>query len=324
MLDYPKEKLEVILVDDHSDDGTAEFVEEFALRNRIPLQVYLLPVGQTGKKAAIAMAREKATCDFLFFTDADVQLPSGWLLKMLVCQQNTQAGMVCSEVAVKDNGSLISKIESLEQAALVAISAARLASGHPFLCNGAGYLVTRNAILELQWPPQWGLVPGGDDVLLLHAIDASGQNTAYCRIAETRVLVDPAGTLGEFTRQRIRWGSKVFLRKAGGNLLPAVLIWLFHSLFLGLVCLLVATGNSIALMAMPGILLLRALPEALLVSTFLSRNNPDDFPNDRSGIFRLTIWISLLSPLYSLYVLLAGPVIISTRRFNWKGRVYSS
>ena len=318
-LNYPGEKIEIILVDDHSEDNSAELIKEFALSHSLPVKVMSLPPGKTGKKAAIALARQYASSDFLFFTDADARLPPDWIGQMLCCMQQSGASMVCSEIGLEPGGRLFQELEMLEQAALVAISAAGLAAGKPFLCNGAGYLITSVAFDLASRFATSEKFPGGDDVLLLHSVHKARLKTAYCRMNHSMVRLDTSTGFTDFLQQRIRWGSKVFLRKAGGNLVPAVLIWIFHGLFLGWLCLSLSLGLPGMIAASAGIFILRGLPEAMLVRDFIAQKSGEV----KKNFFLFAIRIGILSPLYSLYVLLMGPLILLWRRFRWKGRLYA-
>ena len=72
-LDYPN--YEVVAVDDRSADATGRILDEFAVRDarlRV-IHVTELPPGWLGKPQALAKAYEKASGEWLVFTDADVQ-----------------------------------------------------------------------------------------------------------------------------------------------------------------------------------------------------------------------------------------------------------
>lgn len=332
-LDYPKEKLEIIMTDDHSDDNTAGRIRDFAAYKQLNIQVCSLPEGQTGKKAGIALARKKADSDYLFFTDADATLPERWLVNMLSCLQNTGASMVCSEVEVVYRKGLLNLFEVLEQAALVAFSASVVARGKVFLCNGAGYLVKKEALEKLVFPEEWKRAPGGDDVMLLHAMHRAKEKIAYCRIEKSRVQLEPAGAK-EFLQQRIRWGSKVFLRNTSGNLVPALLVWLFHLVNMSLFgFLILKAGLAGLLMSLPAIFFLRGIWESLLLQDFITPAPLISSPQKKlrqpasgnlSDFMKLSALASALAPWYSLYTVLAGPLLLLTRNFTWKGRNYKS
>lgn len=73
-LNYPN--YEILVVDDRSDDRTAEIVREIAAEDdRVRLvQVKELPAGWTGKTHALQFAQEYAEGEWLLFVDADTQL----------------------------------------------------------------------------------------------------------------------------------------------------------------------------------------------------------------------------------------------------------
>jgi cellulose synthase/poly-beta-1,6-N-acetylglucosamine synthase-like glycosyltransferase len=104
--DYPGEKLEIILVDDHSEDESLQILKDLAEENSDSLKVLTLPSGLSGKKSALSFGKIQATSDVLLFTDADVHLPENWVRSMLACMQNSQADMVCGEVKVLDYGNI--------------------------------------------------------------------------------------------------------------------------------------------------------------------------------------------------------------------------
>ena len=67
------EVTEILVVDDHSEDGTTEILH--SLRDEIPrlrtLRVGNPPPGWTGKSNALAAGAREATGNWLLFTDAD-------------------------------------------------------------------------------------------------------------------------------------------------------------------------------------------------------------------------------------------------------------
>lgn len=94
--EYPN--FEVIVIDDHSDDGTGElaarlFAEHPGVKTRL-LSGTQLPPGWTGKGWACHQLAAAASGEFLFFTDADTTHASGLLAAAVAYSRATGASLL--------------------------------------------------------------------------------------------------------------------------------------------------------------------------------------------------------------------------------------
>ena len=77
---YPIDRLEFILVNDHSTDSTLEILENLAIDN---LRVLNMPEGMFGKKSAIAFAMKEAKGEIILASDADCSFSPLWAHTMV-------------------------------------------------------------------------------------------------------------------------------------------------------------------------------------------------------------------------------------------------
>jgi poly-beta-1,6-N-acetyl-D-glucosamine synthase len=92
-LDYPKERLEIIVVSDGSTDATESIVEEYADRG-----VQLIAAPHCGKATALNLAFEKATGELLFFTDVRQPLDAMALRHLAANFADPTVGAVTGEL----------------------------------------------------------------------------------------------------------------------------------------------------------------------------------------------------------------------------------
>ncbi len=104
-------ELEVIVLDDHSTDRTAEVVRELAAKNpRVRLEsAPPLPEGWCGKQHACFVLSKLARHDVLIFLDADVRLTPDAIARMASFLSASKAGLV-SGFPRQETGTLLEKL----------------------------------------------------------------------------------------------------------------------------------------------------------------------------------------------------------------------
>ncbi|MDO8965935.1 glycosyltransferase [Algoriphagus sp.] len=107
-LNYPIEKLEILIADDQSLDQTALLIAAWAKKgaNRNLISIQAEPkdeIQRNGKANALAVLCEKASGDFFFFTDADCEVPQNWILEGINCF-GQEVGLVLGITQVKSKG----------------------------------------------------------------------------------------------------------------------------------------------------------------------------------------------------------------------------
>ena len=307
---YQSEKTEFILVNDHSEDGTFQQLENWKRANpERSIQILSLPEALSGKKAALALGQSVCRSEFQLYTDADCLLPCHWISDMVIAQQNSGADLVCGSV-VMEPVSMFQAAEALDFSALIATAAGSLTFGRPSLCNAANYMVSSQALNEANQQRKDQQIASGDDVFLLHALHSSGKKIAFCRLPEAEIITANQEGFSAFIQQRIRWAGKSKSGLRGSNSALAVLVWLFHLLFLtGLVALILTKHWNYLLV----ILAWKTISETLFLEPFLKKKGYQE----NSG----KVWLMQIP--YSLYVLIFGVIVLFSSGYRWKGRHHS-
>ena len=112
-LDYPAEKLEVIVINDGSADRTKEKVEQF-IHIHPQHKIILLNQENTGKGKAMNQGLEKTSGDFFASLDADSFVSPNALQEMLPYFEDTQVAAVCPLLKVRKPSSIIQKVQWYE------------------------------------------------------------------------------------------------------------------------------------------------------------------------------------------------------------------
>ena len=204
-------KLEIILVNDHSEDSSLVVAKSY-LDTRLKLICASDEV--SGKKAALRLGYENSSGEILFFTDADCVLGSRCVENIVAKMQMENCAMVCGPVRYMDSKGFFGGIVQLEFLSLTGSGAAGFFMGRPFMCNGANLAVERKVYAEADLNEKYS---SGDDVFLLHYAD-SNYKVGFAQNAECIVKTQAPDGIGEFFAQRVRWASK-----AGGYRNPFAL-----------------------------------------------------------------------------------------------------
>lgn len=215
---YPPGLLEIIVVDDHSEDATAQIVAQIAENQAVKIQLlrlsdFLAPDERLNshKKKAIETALAHASGELIVTTDADCICPPDWLrLLVSVFERWPQVRMVAAPVLFHRERGLLERFQSLDFAGMMGITGAGIHLRFQRMGNGANLAYRKSAFVEVGgYAGVYGRA-SGDDVFLMQKIAARWPNGGvfFLKNAAATVLTEAKPTLREFVRQRIRWGSK--------------------------------------------------------------------------------------------------------------------
>lgn len=196
---------EILVVDDHSEDRTAELAA--SMQERLPLRV--LTSDGTGKKPALETGIAHAKHDVVLTLDADCRVGKMWLQTMANEFSARNLNMLCGPLALETGETLFTGMQRTESAAVVGISAALLESGRPATCNGANLMFSKSVFKTLGGYSGHRHLASGDDDLLMHRFfKYNPKATAYSLDANALVTTVAIAGKEEFYAQRLRWISK--------------------------------------------------------------------------------------------------------------------
>jgi cellulose synthase/poly-beta-1,6-N-acetylglucosamine synthase-like glycosyltransferase len=96
-LDYPRDRLQIIVLSDGSTDGTDAVASDFSARG---VELIRLPKG--GKAKALNRGIDAAKGELLFFTDVRQPLAPDCLLRLVACFADPRVGGACGELIILD------------------------------------------------------------------------------------------------------------------------------------------------------------------------------------------------------------------------------
>ena len=236
---YPAELLEIIIVDDHSDDDSRSIVASYNDRGVRSLSLQ----DKTGKKAAIDLGVRSARGTLIMTTDADCVVPKNWIDHVISYYQDTQASVIAGPVKFSYKNSFLEKFQALDFMGMMAVTQAGIFSKKWFMANGANLAYTKDAFLSINGYADNNNFASGDDMFLIQKVAQSKPECIYFLHSNKACVETPSeSTLNKFIKQRIRWGTKNSAFKDWGMLyvLGSVFLFclsiitnLYFSLFLG-------------------------------------------------------------------------------------------
>lgn len=315
--DYPQDKMEVIVVNDGSTDGTeeafAKIVGDIEAFKWIALD---LPeeYGGSHKKAAITRGVAESSGELILVTDGDCRVGKAWSRQVATCYLNTDAVFLSGPVAYITDGSFEDDLLTIEFASLIGVGGATMRMGMPTMSNGANMAFSRKAFEQVQGYEGNEHIPSGDDEYLMRKLHKRFPGKLdFMKYTQSVVYTDPPTGWGDFFQQRLRWAGKWRLHRSWAMKFLAIYIFLFHLVWLAFPIWSLAQGTLQDLVLY---LWLGALSAKLLLEwVFLYK--VVRLAGQRFNI----IAFLFLQVAYSVYAVVFG-LAAQWPFYTWKGRKY--
>ncbi len=302
--DYPNSRFQILLIDDHSTDGTVEMARGFE-----NVEIIRLPKEITGKKRALQAGIDRAKGRIILTIDGDCIVGRSWLKMMAGELDQGWNGLLTGPVwMTPTSGSFVEKYQEMEQAALNVLTCAGLTSGLVLNANGANLAYSKSLFQQLDPYLDNLNISSGDDVFFVQKVYRSGGKIRYMADTNAMVFTEAESTFSGFVSQRIRWAGKT----SGYAHVPSRL----YMILFGTMCI------SFPVMGIVGIWIpiLYTVGLAGLVVKFIT-----DYLLIQTGMRwgqRAVCWPDVLkaSLFQVLYVTYVSCLILAGRKDTWKGR----
>jgi len=306
---FPKDKLELIIVDDHSTDRTAEIIKSYADQGVKLLQLDIGDALNSYKKYAITKAIEMSTGEIIVTTDADCRMGNNWLRTVVNYFEKNNSYMVSSPVIYSEEKTKFEELQTLEFLYLIGLGAAGIGNHSPTTCNGANLAYKKSLFFELGGFNGIDNLASGDDELFLHKVaEKYASKIGFCKSDDAVVYTDAKPDLPSFISQRKRWASKSTKYKDKKVVVLGVSIWLFN-LFL----ILSVLFFIFSLPQFNGLLLVAFAIKILVEFIFMI---PIVHFAKRNSLLKYVPLLSIIHTVYIVYIGIAGNV----GKYDWKGR----
>ncbi len=302
---YPRSLYEVIVVDDHSSDGTSAEVKKFSW-------VQLIRLADEGinsyKKKAIEKGIAAATGTLIVTTDADCVPPPGWLAALAGCYEGTRAAFIAAPVVISNGRPMVEIFQAMDFLVLQGITAASVHRGVHAMCNGANLAYTREAFEAVEGFRDIDDIASGDDMLLMQKFrERYPSGIVYLKAREAIVPTAPVSSWKAFFHQRIRWASKSTHYRDARIKAVLLIVYLFNLSLL--VCFIAALAAPVYWWWLLGGLLAKTLTELPFFAAVARFYN-------KTALIK---YFPLFQPLHILYTVTAGFLGL-LGRYEWKGR----
>lgn len=306
---YPADLFELIIVDDHSTDHTAQIINNYKNRGVKLIRLNESESLNSYKKKAIAEAIKISSGELIITTDADCRMKKDWLSTIVNYYEQNNFKLISSPVAYFEENNHFEKLQTLEFSFLIGLGAAGIGNKMPSTCNGANLAYRKDIFIELGGFKGIDDLASGDDELFLHKVAAAyPDGIGFCKSFDAIVFTHAKENLKEFIQQRKRWASKSVKYKDKRIIALAVAIWLFNiSLIINVVW---GLFNIFMFKLVLIQFLIKALAELFFLKSVMNFSK-------RTNILAYLPALTIIHVIYFIYIGIAG----NSGKYQWKDRM---
>lgn len=300
-----KEKVQVILINDHSHDHGVRIIENWKKTSQYNINCIDL-LDKQGKKSALRIGVSEAIYEQLLFTDADCIPNKYWVSQMAYLFNKQNTDLLIGSVWYKESTELFIRLQALEFSVLQSITAYSTGIDWPFMCNGANIMTSKQIYNKYLTESNSERYISGDDVFYLDYLIRNKFRITYANSSEAMVETHAEMELRSFIQQRLRWSSKIKYYKNIKMILPSILFSLWSVSLIFTLCLLFWYPLWMVLICIG----IKFIIDYIVVYTHYKK-----FDRQFLKFDYLTLALS-----YPFYVISIG-ILSFFKTFTWKNRV---
>ncbi|MFQ5445380.1 MAG: glycosyltransferase [Saprospiraceae bacterium] len=311
----PPHLFEVIVLDDHSSDGTAGLVEAFSKKHPtfklIKLADHIRPgETQSFKKKAIETGVLHASGNLIVTTDADCEVQRDWLLLLVSYFEKTGCQFIAAPVNFFHEKNTFERFQSLDFLGMMCSTAASIHLRLKNMSNGANLAYSKAVFMEVNGFDGINHLASGDDILLMQKIAARHPGKiGFLKNKNATVYTTAKPTVSAFVSQRVRWASKSADYKEWMVTFILGMVFLFCSSIVISLAMVPWWGEK-ALLLFLGLFAVKAVTDYFFLG-MMARFF------ERSELMKSYFPSQFLHIMYIVAVGVLGNVV---KRYEWKGR----
>lgn len=312
---FPKELMELIVVNDNSSDRTSFLVKQYISKHAIPngVDIKIIDLEEdkntnSFKKKAILEGIRQAKGALIVTTDADCRMNDLWLSTTVSYYEKNRPKFISAPVSYHEEKNWFGKFQTLEFLGLIGIGAGGIKINIPTMCNGANLAYTKEVFWEVNgFEGISDLASGDDTFLMLKIAKKYREGIHFIKSFDAIVYTTPKESLREFTEQRKRWASKGAKYNSKKVIFVGVLTYVFNFLIFvsGVFSIFYSTFAPVFISALIAKITVEFIFLYLVTSFFKRR--------------QLLLCFFQEQLLYILYVVWIGAEG-SLSKYTWKGR----
>ncbi|GIV54543.1 MAG: hypothetical protein KatS3mg039_1061 [Candidatus Kapaibacterium sp.] len=205
-LDYPRECLEIIVVNDRSSDRTAEIVASYQAQLPV-LRLVTIDASNEGnlrgKAGALDVGIATARGTIILLTDADCAVHPRWVRAHVAQYRDGMVAMVCAYTLIAGTDAF-ARYQAVEWNTTHTMASAGVFFRQYLGCFGNNMSIRRDVYDTIGG---YRAIPFSvtEDLALLQAVGKYGHTIRYLCSAESSVETEPCQTIREYIRQHQRW-----------------------------------------------------------------------------------------------------------------------